>query len=72
MSTSSPPLSTLGVLCALAASFAFTLNDVGIKFLSGDYPLHQIVLSFDARGGTRPQTLGRPRQMPRAYHDCPA
>jgi drug/metabolite transporter (DMT)-like permease len=44
MSTSSPPLSTLGVLCALAASFAFTLNDVGIKFLSGDYPLHQIVL----------------------------
>ena len=44
MSASSPPLSTLGVLCALAASFAFTLNDVGIKFLSGDYPLHQIVL----------------------------
>ena len=44
MNNSSPPLSTLGILCALAASFAFTLNDVGIKFLSGDYPLHQIVL----------------------------
>ena len=43
MNNSSPPLNTLGILCALAASFAFTLNDVGIKFLSGDYPLHQIV-----------------------------
>jgi len=44
MNSTSSPLSTLGVLCALLASFAFTLNDVGIKFLSGDYPLHQIVL----------------------------
>lgn len=34
----------IAVLCALTASFAFTLNDAGIKFLSGDYPLHQIVL----------------------------
>ncbi len=25
-------------------AFAFSLNDLGIKFLSGDYPLHQIVL----------------------------
>lgn len=40
----STPLTTIGVLCALTASFAFTLNDVGIKFLSGDYPLHQVVL----------------------------
>lgn len=37
-------LSGLGLLCALTASIAFSLNDVGIKFLSGDYPLHQIVL----------------------------
>ena len=44
MNSTSSPLSTLGVLCALLASFAFTLNDVRIKFLSGDYPLHQIVL----------------------------
>jgi drug/metabolite transporter (DMT)-like permease len=34
----------IGVLCALIASFSLTLNDVGIKFLSGDYPLHQVVL----------------------------
>lgn len=33
-----------GILSVLGASFAFTLNDVGIKFLSGDYALHQIVL----------------------------
>ncbi|MFD0915472.1 DMT family transporter [Pseudahrensia aquimaris] len=34
---------TLGILCAMGASVAFTLNDVGIKFLAGDYALHQIV-----------------------------
>ena len=40
------PASTniLGVLCAMAAAVSFTLNDVGIKFLSGDYPLHEVVL----------------------------
>ncbi len=32
------------VLCAVAAAFAFTLNDVGIKFLSGEYPLHEVIL----------------------------
>lgn len=32
----------LGVLSALCASFSFSFNDVGVKFLSGDYPLHQI------------------------------
>ena len=36
--------SSIGVICALIASVLFTLNDVGIKFLSGDYPLHQVVL----------------------------
>ncbi|PIB25924.1 hypothetical protein BFP76_13100 [Amylibacter kogurei] len=34
----------LGITCALIAAFFFTLNDVGIKFLSGDYPLHEVVL----------------------------
>jgi len=34
---------TIGVASAMVASTAFTLNDVGIKFLSGDYALHQIV-----------------------------
>ncbi len=35
---------SIGVICALIASVSFTLNDVGIKFLSGDYPLHEVVL----------------------------
>jgi len=34
----------LGVGCALLAWFSFTLTDVGIKYLSEDYALHQIVL----------------------------
>jgi drug/metabolite transporter (DMT)-like permease len=34
----------IGVSCAALASVAFTLNDAAIKFLSGDYPLHEIVL----------------------------
>lgn len=33
---------TIGVLCGMGASIAFSLNDVAIKWLSGDYPLHQI------------------------------
>ena len=33
-----------GLLCAMGAWVAFSLNDVGIKLLSGDYALHQIVL----------------------------
>ena len=36
---------TIGIVCAMIASTAFTLNDVGIKFLSGDYALHQIVFA---------------------------
>ncbi len=35
---------TFGILCALGASTCFSLNDMGIKLLSGAYPLHQIVL----------------------------
>ncbi len=34
---------SLGITFALLSMFAFTLNDVGIKYLSGEYALHQIV-----------------------------
>jgi drug/metabolite transporter (DMT)-like permease len=36
--------SLLGIVYVIGASVAFSLNDVGIKFLSGDYPLHEVVL----------------------------
>ena len=32
-----------GISCALGATVFFSLNDLSIKFLSGAYPLHQIV-----------------------------
>lgn len=34
----------IGILSALGASAFFTVNDTVIKFLSGDYALHQVVL----------------------------
>jgi drug/metabolite transporter (DMT)-like permease len=34
----------IGALSALGASFAFSANDMAIKFLSGEYALHQIIL----------------------------
>jgi drug/metabolite transporter (DMT)-like permease len=34
----------LGSLAAIGAVFCFSVNDVAIKFLSGDYALHQVVL----------------------------
>lgn len=34
----------LGALCALGASAAFTLNDMAVKALSGDYALYQVIL----------------------------
>lgn len=34
----------LGTVCALGAVLVFSANDVTIKFLSGDYALHQVVL----------------------------
>ena len=34
----------IGMLCALGASFAFSINDMAIKSLSGDYALHQVIL----------------------------
>jgi drug/metabolite transporter (DMT)-like permease len=33
-----------GILCALGASLAFSVNDMAIKYLSGDYALHQVIL----------------------------
>ena len=45
MNTASVYRSNLtGALCALVAGLCFSLNDVGIKFLSSEYALHQIVL----------------------------
>ncbi|MCA2011879.1 DMT family transporter [Cereibacter sphaeroides] len=35
---------TLGALCAVGASLGFSLNDMSVKFLSGGYPLHEVVL----------------------------
>ena len=32
-----------GIFCAIGAAIAFSTNDMLIKLLSGDYPLHQIV-----------------------------
>lgn len=34
----------IGVLSIAGGMFFFSLNDMGIKFLSGDYALHQVVL----------------------------
>jgi drug/metabolite transporter (DMT)-like permease len=34
----------MGALCAFGASIAFSANDMAIKFLSGDYALHQVIL----------------------------
>lgn len=34
----------IGALCALVAVMFFSVNDMGIKFLSGDYALHQLVM----------------------------
>jgi len=40
----SPRNSLLGIVSAVAAAVFFSLNDVSIKFLSGDYALYQVVL----------------------------
>jgi len=44
--TIAPALATpiSGILLAICGSLVFSVNDVAIKFLSGDYPLHQVVL----------------------------
>ncbi|WP_299210490.1 DMT family transporter [uncultured Tateyamaria sp.] len=40
----------LGILCVLIAVFCISINDMLIKQLSGDYPLHQIVFARSAIG----------------------
>ena len=34
----------ISISCAILASVAFSLNDASVKWLSGDYPLHQLIL----------------------------
>jgi drug/metabolite transporter (DMT)-like permease len=41
---------TAGVAWALASAVAFSANDMLIKFLSGDYPLHQLIFFRSAVG----------------------
>jgi drug/metabolite transporter (DMT)-like permease len=48
LSTISP--AALGVTCILAAVTLLSINDVAIKFLSGGYALHQVVLIRSAIG----------------------
>ena len=38
------PPSLIGILCVIGAVITFSTQDVAIKWLSGDYPLHQIIL----------------------------
>lgn len=47
---STPRNASLGAISALIAVLCFSVNDVTIKFLSGDYALHQIVLIRSAIG----------------------
>lgn len=44
------PKNILAALCAVLAVFCFSINDSSIKFLSGEYALHQIVLIRSALG----------------------
>lgn len=37
-------INRIGAFCAMLAALCFSSNDVGIKFLSGAYALHQVVL----------------------------
>ncbi|MCL4187501.1 MAG: DMT family transporter [Rhodobacteraceae bacterium] len=39
-----PQNNAAGILCVLAGSFCFSVNDMGVKLLSGDYALHQLVM----------------------------
>ncbi|MGQ0564168.1 MAG: DMT family transporter [Gemmobacter sp.] len=36
--------SVLGVLCILGGAFALSVSDMSVKFLSGGYPLHEVIL----------------------------
>ena len=35
----------IGMICVMGAVFTFSTQDMAIKWISGDYPLHQIVLT---------------------------
>jgi len=43
-SSQTPSQTRLGIICAVTASISFSVNDVSIKFISGNYPLHEIVM----------------------------
>lgn len=43
-------LAGLAVFCAVFAATMFSINDMSIKFLSRDYPLHQVVLARSCIG----------------------
>lgn len=43
-------LALIGILSAIGGSLVFSVNDVAIKFLSGDYALHEVVLIRSAIG----------------------
>lgn len=34
----------IGISSAIGAAICFSVNDMGVKFLSGDYPLHEVIL----------------------------
>ncbi|MEM9604815.1 MAG: DMT family transporter, partial [Pseudomonadota bacterium] len=40
----------MGAACAVAAVFCFSFNDLTVKWLSGDYPLHELTLFRSAIG----------------------
>jgi drug/metabolite transporter (DMT)-like permease len=50
--TRAPQNNLVGILCAVGAAFAFSFNDMAIKFLSGNYALHEVVLFRSAIGLT--------------------
>jgi drug/metabolite transporter (DMT)-like permease len=39
-----PAGNLLGIVCVIGAVVTFTTQDMAIKWISGDYPLHEIVL----------------------------
>ena len=44
-SDAGPNVALTGILLALGGSVVLSINDVAIKFLSGAYPLHQVILT---------------------------
>jgi drug/metabolite transporter (DMT)-like permease len=48
--TSLPQKNVVGILCAVGGAFVFSFNDMAIKFLSGSYALHEVVLFRSAIG----------------------